>query len=235
MDNDEKIVLELLYNKNFEEVIFEPDGNIPPDFRIGKYLAVDVRRLNQNFLQKDEVAGLEQLSIPLLSAFREVLKSFGKQKSNLSFFVGIFFKRPFLLSIYDFKKLLKKNLLIFLDSPDQIFPYSLTITSKVDLLIQKTPSTNKDLFRPMGSMDSDSGGFITSMYIKNIRYCIDEKSEKIKGHLHRYDEWWLYLVDRMLWDLDISEKDEIAKNIRDLGNFDKVSVIQNGVIYLTLD
>lgn len=84
-------------------------------------------------------------------------------------------------------------------------------------------------------MDNDAGGAIISMYIENIRYCINEKSDKIKSHLHRYDEWWLFLVDRMLWDLAPREIKEISKNIQDLGCFDEVSIIRNEKISLTID
>jgi len=235
MNDEEKIVHKLLKKNYHEQIIFEPDGNIPPDFKVGDHTAVEVRRLNQNFFQEDQVEGLEKLSIPIFDAFHEVLKSFGKQKSDFSYFVGMFFKRPIDLDIYELKKLIKEKLQSFLHNPDQTFPYSFAITDEVELIIQKTPSNNKHLLRPMGGMDKDAGGSIISMYIENIRYCIYEKSEKIKSHLHRYDEWWLYLVERMVWDLDTYEVKEITKNIQDIGNFDKVSIIRNGEISFIID
>lgn len=235
MNKEETIVENILKKKYHEQIIFEPDGNIPPDFKIGDLIAVEVRRLNQNFFQENHVEGLEELSIPMFNAFHEVLKSFGYQKSHFSYFVGIFFMRPIDLGIYELKKLIKENLQSFLNNPNQTFPYTFAVTDEVKLLIQKTPSNNKYLFRPMGGMDKDSGGFVISMYIDNIRHCIYEKSEKIKSHLHRYDEWWLFLVDRMLWDLDTNEIEEITNNIRDIGNFDKVSIIRNGEISLIIN
>jgi hypothetical protein len=235
MNDEEKIVHKLLKKDYPEQIIFEPDGNIPPDFKIGDNRAVEVRRLNQNFFQEDQVEGLEKLSIPIFDAFHEVLISFGKQKSDFSYFVGMLFERPIDLDIYALKKLIKEKLKSFLYNPDQTFPFSFAITDEVELIIQKTQSNNKHLFRPMGGMDNDAGGFIISMYIENIRYCIYEKSEKTKSHLHRYNEWWLYLVDRMVWDLDIYDIKEITKNIQDIGNFDKVSIIRNGEISFIID
>jgi len=235
MNKEEIIVENILKKKYHTKIVFEPDGNIPPDFKIGNLIAVEVRRLNQNFFQENHVEGLEKLSIPMFDAFHEVLKSFGYQKSNISYYVGIFFMRPIDLDIYELKKLIKECLQSFLNNPDKTFPLSLAITDEVDLIIQKAPSIKKYLFSPMGGMDKDSGGFVISMYINNIRHCIYEKSEKIKGHLNSYDEWWLYLVDRMLWDLDTYDVKEITKNIQGIGNFDKVSIIRNGEISFIID
>jgi len=235
MNKEEIIVENILKKKYHKKIVFEPDGNIPPDFKIGNLIAVEVRRLNQNFFQENHVEGLEKLSIPMFDAFHEVLKSFGYQKANFSYYVGIFFMRPIDLDIYELKKLIKECLQSFLNNPDKTFPFSLAITDEVDLIIQKAPSIKKHLFRPMGGMDNDEGGSIVSMYIENIHYCIIEKSEKIKSHLHRYDEWWLYLVDRMIYDLGTYDIKEITKNIQDIGNFDKVSIIRHGEISFIID
>lgn len=234
--NREEIIVQKLLKKEFDEqIIFEPDGNIPPDFKIGDNTAIEVRRLNQNFFQDSQVEGLENLSIPISDAFNEVLQSFGKQKSDYSYFIGLDFERPLDLNIYELKKLIKGKLQFFLENLVQTYPYTLAITNGVALIIQKAPSNNKNLFRPAGYLDNDAGGFVISMYIENIRYCIHEKSEKIKYYLYKYDEWWLHLVDIMLWDLAIDEVNEIRKNIHDLGHFNKVSIIRNGEIIFTID
>ena len=47
-------------------VVYEPDGNVPPDFAIDGSIAVEVRRLNQNYEEPDGAEGLEELRIPLL-------------------------------------------------------------------------------------------------------------------------------------------------------------------------
>lgn len=235
MNEEEKIVHKLLQKNYHEQVIFEPDGNIPPDFKVGDHIAVEVRRLNQNFFQEDQIKGLEELSFPLFNAFREVLKSFGKQKSDYSYLVGVLYSRPIGLTIHKFKKQIEKELQLFLQKPIFTFPYKIKIMNKVELIIYKKESIDKNLFRSMGGMDNDTGGWIIPMYIENIQHCISEKSEKIISYFQRYEEWCLYLVDVMMWDLDEYDVNEITKNIQDLGNFDKVNIIRNGEEYLTIN
>jgi len=215
-NDDEKLVHKILLQNNHCPVYYEPDGNIPPDFKIGDNIAVEVRGLNQNFFQKDQVSGLNNISIPLLDGFVEVLHTFGKQRDDYSFFVGICYKRP-IEGIHEIKKLMKQSLQNFLLLPNPTFPYVINITNKIELTIFKTYSTNKNLFRLAGSADANQGGFVISTYIENVRYCINEKSGKILDYLQRYDKWWLYLVDQLLLDPEDDEITKIKSNIHDLG------------------
>lgn len=48
MNNDEAIVKRFLENQ-FLKVTHEPDRNIPPDFLVNDEIAIEVRRLNQNY------------------------------------------------------------------------------------------------------------------------------------------------------------------------------------------
>ena len=81
----------------------------------------------------------------------------------------------------------------------------------------------------MGGVDEDAGGIIVSMYIKNIQYCIWVKSAKVRKYHNKYKNWWLILVDTMMWDLDKYELEEITKYIKDLENFEKVIVIRKNL------
>ena len=45
-NEDEKIVYKYLQSLGYTDIIYEPDGNIPPDFLIDDTIAVEVRRLN---------------------------------------------------------------------------------------------------------------------------------------------------------------------------------------------
>ena len=44
----ETAVDRFLRHSGFTDLVFEPDGNIPPDFVVEGRIAVEVRRLNQN-------------------------------------------------------------------------------------------------------------------------------------------------------------------------------------------
>jgi hypothetical protein len=233
MDNEEKLVQNYLTN-NFSKVIaYEPDGNKSPDFILGEEIAIEVRRLNQNFFHDNKAEGLEELNFPLFDAFRETLGSFGKQESDTSYLVGIIYKRP-LDNIHEIKEQIKQKLQSFLQGPSLSFPSQIIVSPKVRLFIQEVKSIDKNIFRSLGGSDENSGGRIISMYIENIQYCISEKSEKVNDYIQKYKEWWLILVDTMMWDLEKYELDEIAKYITDLGNFDKIIVIRNGQELISL-
>ncbi len=48
MDTSESLVRDFLLYRGYADIVYEPDGNVPPDFLIDGRIAVEVRRLNQN-------------------------------------------------------------------------------------------------------------------------------------------------------------------------------------------
>lgn len=48
MDPTEKHVYAHLVHRGYSDIVYEPDGNIAPDFLLNKRVAVEARRLNQN-------------------------------------------------------------------------------------------------------------------------------------------------------------------------------------------
>ena len=76
MNLDEARVFEYLKAHFGNDVVFEPDGMVPPDFIVDSIFAVEVRRLNQQFYSSGMSEGLEQLSVPIFDVFNDVLKSF---------------------------------------------------------------------------------------------------------------------------------------------------------------
>ena len=79
MDESEKLANEYLASLGFKNVIFEPDGNVPPDFLANGRIAFEVRRLNQNELSETGFRGLEEIAIPLQMTIRKLLLSMGHQ------------------------------------------------------------------------------------------------------------------------------------------------------------
>lgn len=77
MNKEEEIAkgyLETISNN----VVFEPDGKIPPDFALDRTIAAEVRRLNQNIFKGDKSKGIEQDRIKLIR-----LLSIGRHKNSL--------------------------------------------------------------------------------------------------------------------------------------------------------
>jgi hypothetical protein len=66
MDESEKLVYEYLVHLGFDSIVYEPDGNLPPDFLVSGTIAVEARRLNQNEVTGTGFRGLEEIAIPLL-------------------------------------------------------------------------------------------------------------------------------------------------------------------------
>ena len=114
MNAEEKIAENYLCSLGYENIQFEPDGNVPPDFSINNSIGVEVRRLNQHFFQKDSTVGLELLEIPILDAFIEVLRSFDENFQGESFWLALYFERPLEVKIEELKTQMKEMLTSFL-------------------------------------------------------------------------------------------------------------------------
>ncbi|MEZ4719401.1 MAG: hypothetical protein R2851_25450 [Caldilineaceae bacterium] len=52
-DSERKAYEDTFAAQGFENVVYEPDGNIPPDFLVDERIAIEVRRLNQNFVDPE--------------------------------------------------------------------------------------------------------------------------------------------------------------------------------------
>ncbi len=80
MDDSERTILEYLQNQDLGDVVYEPDGNVPPDFLVNGRIAVEVRRLNENVETDEGHRGLEEIAKPLNVLVR---KARGHRPANL--------------------------------------------------------------------------------------------------------------------------------------------------------
>jgi hypothetical protein len=76
MNIDESIVFNFLQRNYGSNVVYEPDGSRPPDFLLNSKIAIEARRLNQQFFSKNKTEGLETLSYQIYGALNDVLLSF---------------------------------------------------------------------------------------------------------------------------------------------------------------
>jgi len=111
----------------------------------------------------------------------------------------------------------------------------LQVNKKIKLWLYSSDPVKGQVFRFGGEDDGDAGGWVVPVYIENIRHCITEKSSKIKQYKLRYKEWWLYLVDFMELGLDQEVVKEMKSAISDLGEFNKVAVVNYMGEFLRLD
>lgn len=94
MDASEKLVQDHLKHRSYVDVVYEPDGNIPPDFLVDGHIAIEVRRLNQNHFAGADAKGLEEVAIPLWNRTKTLLAGMGPPVKNESLFVHFKFRRP---------------------------------------------------------------------------------------------------------------------------------------------
>lgn len=204
---------------------FEPDGNIPPDFSVASTIGVEVRRLNQNYFDGDDAEGLEEQSIPLEQGFRRVLSSFDTKFDGHSYWVGIIYQRPVRGGGRSVGSDITEALESFLKG-DRTTPSVLQANENIQLVIRPSSSTRGPLFRRAISVDDDYGGSDVQVYSENIAHCIHEKERKVLPFKSRYSEWWLLLVDTMMfWDFEPWEVDEVRSGITSFGGFGRVTVI----------
>ena len=206
MNAAELIAEKYLQHIGHEVVEFEPDGNVTPDFLVNKRVAVEVRRLNQNYEDTSGYTrGLEETAIPLVQKFERLLKSLGPSTDGETWFAAIDFSRP----VEPWSTLRSKLQVVLNDF--RLDP------SRKQRVVQVSESVELDLIRASkdhgytfirgGYSDGDSGGWVMSEVERNLRICIADKEKKITPHRHKYPEWWLLLVDHI--DYGMEEEDRI--------------------------
>jgi hypothetical protein len=85
---------EYLVDRGFANIVYEPNGNVSPDFVVEGLIAVEARRLNQNKESANRLHGLEELWKPLQTTVTTVIESMGAPIAGSSWFVQYSFKRP---------------------------------------------------------------------------------------------------------------------------------------------
>lgn len=233
MNQDEKIVEQYLLSQGYSQsqIVHEPDGNIPPDFTVDGRLALEVRRLNQQYATNDGLTGLEEDSIPIDHMVEKTLVDLGSSNDGHYWFVSWQIRRPLakvriikqdllkLLSIVGgantdnivtiTKKIRSNHPEWYPDNPywspdpksDRI---ELNLPSGLGVRLSKNTTEmppDCQKFEPLARMDWDAGGRVIEILGRNIRHCIAEKEIKVEPYLDNYEEWWLILVDHITYDL----------------------------------
>ena len=196
MNADEKTAYTFLSNAGFNEVEFEPMGNVPPDFLLDNRIAVEVRRLNQNQLKGDRIVSLEKHRIPLKKMVEKVCSEFVLPATKRSrYYVTFSCYRPFRPS-RKLENALRKALSSISENPPSSM---ISVKIAKGVYIEVIPGSQEidnetKLFVPGGHCDFDEGGFTTSVFQENIQHCINEKTTKIRKYADLYEEWWLLFV-----------------------------------------
>ena len=222
MDVAEQCVERFLTWKGHQSVVFEPDGNFPPDFLVDGRIAVEARRLIQYEFTPGSPQSLSNTSIPLEKNLKKLLDELGPPTKGQSWFVLIRFARP----VERWRTLgprIRSWLEVFRDGPQTVGSandFGNCLTMKV-VRAQVRPS----LFALAGNSDQDSGGWITEELDRSLRIVIPEKSAKIAKFRSKYAEWWLALTDHIGPGLDMAERADFRAGFSIAHDWDKIILV----------
>ncbi|BBO77689.1 hypothetical protein DSCW_51060 [Desulfosarcina widdelii] len=222
MDATESHVFDHLAHRGYVDVIFEPDGNIPPDFLVDGVIAIEVRRLNKNYFNENGVKGLEEVSIPLVKKINTLLDNLGVPINDESWFVDFCFSRP----VRHWKNLepeLRQALEEFKSSPAK--QNAVFRTPGFKLKIFRASKIHSTMFVMGGFIDGDANGWELPDMQMNVNFCVDEKSKKVEKYQHKYQQWWLMLVNRIVHGLSKSDQDKLRKLVSIEHAWDKIIII----------
>lgn len=221
-NREEKVVIKSLAFQGFEDIVFEPDGNVPLDILVNGNIAIEVRRLNQNQEIGDRFQGLEQDEYSIYGLLRKIMIEVSEEDYEQSAFVGYSFNRP----IPD-KKIIKRKVLRILENHKEIINELKEHKVDENFLIKISPSTFRlqRQYQYGISRDGNTGGFVIGLIWDNLKLIIEEKERKVSKVRHKNNEWWLAVVDHIgygLNDLDIEQFYELAR--LDF-NFDRILLV----------
>ena len=223
MDETEKLVAEYLAHRGFSDVVYEPDGNIPPDFLVNGHIAIEARRLNQNHVADGKRQGLEEVAIPLWNGLTKIAMSMGPPTRGMSWFVFVRIRRP----VEKWKTLEKKvrtAFTEFISAPSHV-EKSVKIGVGVEVVFYPTNHRHDTVFVMAGRVDRQAGGWLLAELAKNLQICMDEKLKKIEAVRPKYSEWWLALEDRIGYGLGESEQQQLRELLSPIYGWDKVILI----------
>lgn len=226
MDTSETLAFHYLTSLHLGDVVYEPDGNVPPDFLVNGRIAVEVRRLNQNSEGRlGRPQGLEELVIPLRHKIQKCLREYGPSQDGECWYVGYGFRRP-LDSWKVLRPLIDEALTEFKRSPERIRKkIKLTKRFNIDFF---PAGVDHGSFYILGvHMDEDSGGWVMSELDRNLRICIAQKEAKVLPYRQKYPIWWLVLDDHIDYAVDYEDRErfkaEVTQRIRH--SFDKIVLL----------
>jgi len=192
MNRDEKIAEKYLRTLGYTDIAYEPDGNIPPDFLLNGIAAIEVRKLNQHHVINGKAQPLEEVEYKLIPMLDKMLSDFEGNTHESSAFVCITYSRP-VGKIRERIKEIKKVLACHLPRINQKAEYQISENIHIELL---PASERYDSAYVLGAMpDMDAGGFVVSEIYSNLKIVLEEKTRKISKYRHKYNEWWLVLID----------------------------------------
>ena len=226
-----------LQSQGYTNIQFLTDTNDqPPDFIVNGDIAVEVRRLNWMFGNRN--TGLEGVEIPLEQDIKTGLESAGQPPHGCKIFVScdlFHTKLPNRKTIIQeireaangYVECVKDSLRLGHRPPHSRNETSFGMSIRFDAL------TNSAI-NHFELMDVSAGigvaGWIVADSIDNINRCINEKTDKIKDEHDLYTIWWLILVEHNVHPTVLREPDELQTVRNKLTNttlWSRITILSN--------
>jgi hypothetical protein len=222
MDRSEAAIEKLLAHMGFSKIVYEPDGNVPPDFVVDGHIAVEVRRLNQNFDAGSGKRGLEEVATPLWQRMTRFVESIAETDGN-SWYVFYTFSRP----VPSWKSIEPELLDALLEFKASAIKHEQVIYSAQNFRVRvaKASTPLETFFRMGGVNDRQAGGWVIAELISNIQHCAAEKLTKIDPYRGRYKTWWLALTNYTGFGLNEHDRQELRRHLVRPDGWDKILVI----------
>ena len=223
MDAAEAHIKKFLEFRGFTNIIYEPDGNVPPDFLVDHRIAVEVRRLNYHEIYNGKVRGVEEVRIPLTQSVKKLLESFGPPNLGKSWFLLVKFRRP----LERWKTLgprVEGWLRCFRNS-DQTKGEKKDFGGGFSLSLFAAKCAHPRLYMLGMVSDWDSGGWVLDDLKRNLEICVAEKTRKVSNVRAQYPEWWLVLTDHIALGLDHFDREQFRDSVSLEHNWDKVILV----------
>lgn len=223
MKSFEKIVEDHLRLRGFSDVVYEPDGNVPPDFLVDGSIAVETRWLNQNDFTSTPPKGLEEAEFSLVMKLNRLLDRRGPSPETR--FIDVRYRRP----IPDLRKIATATNAFLDDILAGKVPMKgkRSIADGVELTYESAVAGVGPMFCLGWDDDEDAGGWVIPLLNQNLAWCVLEKSRKVARYRDEYPQWWLVLVAHPLLRLSDRGKNEFRQTTALTHNWDKVIVIND--------
>ena len=105
-NKDELRAKRYLQQLNFTHVIYEPLGNVTPDFLLDKRVAVEVRRLNRNYINADQLLHVENTEILIVKKIKKIICAYQDNAYTNSASVSLQFIKT--LDTHSIRNIIKK-------------------------------------------------------------------------------------------------------------------------------
>jgi hypothetical protein len=224
MDAAEAIVKRSLVAQNFQSIVHEPDGNVPPDFLADGRIAIEVRRLNIHHVEQGRRTYSHQEKFyPIWQGIESMLPQFGLSLDGESWYVDFTLRHP-MKSWKVLKPAVVKVLNDFQKSGNRV-ETNIRVLGNIDIGFIRCGNLKTHFYVMGGGAEDEMGCLVVGEIHRNVEIIAREKAEKIKNIRHRYEEWWLALVDGIGHGISNDDYAQLISIPRDRSEWSKVLLI----------